>query len=70
VLRAAGIARDEMTDAFMGRARDWRLWSFRDWRLEQYIAGQGYFAEPSAAGRTGETATVPAPARPDTVTMP
>jgi hypothetical protein len=58
-----------MAVAFTARPRNWRLWSFRDWRLEQYLAGQGDFADLPPAARTGEPATMPEAARPD-VTMP
>lgn len=31
--------RQRLVADFAGRDRDWRAWSFRDWRLEQYLAG-------------------------------
>lgn len=68
-VRAARIARDEMAASFKQGRSDWRLWNFRDWRLEQYLVGPGYFAEPPAAGKTGETVTVPGAERP-AATMP
>jgi hypothetical protein len=32
--------RDILTAQFVQRDTDWRSWSLRDWRLEQYLAGQ------------------------------
>ena len=69
MLRDAGIAREELAVAFLARERDWRLWSFRDWRLAQYLAGTGDFADAPPAARTGETVAVPEAERPDS-TMP
>lgn len=70
VLYEARAARAELANDFLRRDPDWRLWSFRDWRLEQYLAGVGDFAIALPADRTEGTATIPEPERPDTATMP
>ncbi|HQZ13395.1 MAG TPA: DUF4173 domain-containing protein [Devosia sp.] len=64
VLRDAENIRGLLATEFRQRVRGWRQWTFRNWRLEQYLAGPGAFAEPAAPDRTGGTA-VPEPARPD-----
>jgi hypothetical protein len=46
----ARLARNELAVTFMERPRDWRSWSFRDWRLEQYLLGE--FADRPATDRT------------------
>jgi hypothetical protein len=70
VLREARLARNEMAANFTHRIDDWRRWSFRDWRLGQYLTGAGDFAIVPPVARTDGTATMPEAPRPDTATMP
>lgn len=38
-LKEARLTRNELAVNFVRRDRDWRGWSFREWRLEQYLVG-------------------------------
>lgn len=50
----------------VNRSRDWRFWTFRDWRLDQYLAGSAF----AVAADPDRTATMPPEERPDSATMP
>lgn len=46
------MTRVELANGFGGRSRDWQSWTFRDWRLEQYLAGN--VAQLPESARTGD----------------
>jgi hypothetical protein len=58
--------RHEFAARFAARSRDWRSWTLRDWRLEQYLAGAPFQDPPDL----DTTATMPPEERPDSATMP
>ncbi|MEO8685795.1 MAG: DUF4173 domain-containing protein [Devosia sp.] len=55
---AASIApsfRIDMVQAFHERDTDWRAWSFRNWRLERYLAAPAIAVSPRSDNNSGDT---------------
>lgn len=48
---AARSMRDRLAQEFAARDRDWRSWTFRDWRLARYLGGQPALAVSDGAAK-------------------